>query len=211
MTLITGCEEDVRDGMNGFERALKRIADIFLASVLLLFLSPLMLIIAVLIMRQRDGSVLFWQERIGRGGRTFNIMKFRTMPMNHEHDGIPRLEPNADEGQTELQRFLRVYHLDELPQLWNVLVGDMSFVGPRPERRYFVEQIMQKNPDYKYLFMIRPGVTSAATLYNGYTDTMEKMLVRLQMDLNYLKTRTLWVDVKIIFTTALYILNGKRI
>lgn len=211
MTLITGCEEEVRDGMNGVERALKRLVDIVLATLLLLLLAPVIIVVALLIMRQRNGTVLFRQERIGLGGKPFRIMKFRTMSMHHEQDGMPRLEPDAAEGQTELQRFLRVHHLDELPQLWNVLIGDMSFVGPRPERRYFIDQIMQRNPNYKYLFMIRPGVTSVATLYNGYTDTMDKMLVRLQMDLNYLRTRTLWTDVKIIFTTAQYILNGKKI
>lgn len=211
MTLITGSDEVVKDGMNVIERALKRLFDIILAILLLTLLLPVMLVVATLIVLQRNGSVFFKQERIGRGGKPFNIIKFRTMSMNYEQDGIPRLEPTADDGQTDLQKFLRVYHLDEMPQLWNVLIGEMSFVGPRPERRYFIDQIMQRNPDYKYLFMIRPGVTSAATLYNGYTDTMEKMLVRLQMDLNYLKTRTLWSDVKIIFTTAQYIINGKKI
>lgn len=211
MTLITGCEEEIHDGMNVVERAFKRLGDVVLSFVLLLLLSPLILIVSLLILRQKNGPVFFRQERVGRGGVPFYIVKFRTMPMSHEQDGIPRLESNAIEGQTELQRFLRIYHLDEMPQLWNVLVGDMSFVGPRPERSYFIEQIMQRNQDYRYLFMVRPGVTSEATLYNGYTDTMEKMLVRLQMDLNYLKTRTLWLDVKIIFTTALYILNGKKI
>lgn len=211
MTLITGSDEVVKDGMNVIERALKRLFDIILAILLLTLLLPVMLVVATLIVLQRNGSVFFKQERIGRGGKPFNIIKFRTMSMNYEQDGIPRLEPTADDGQTDLQKFLRVYHLDEMPQLWNVLIGEMSFVCPRPERRYFIDQIMQRNPDYKYLFMIRPGVTSAATLYNGYTDTMEKMLVRLQMDLNYLKTRTLWSDVKIIFTTAQYIINGKKI
>ena len=92
----------------------------------------------------------------------------------------------------------------------NVLLGDMSFVGPRPERRYFIEKIREKNPNYDYVYLMRPGLTSMATLHNGYTDTMEKMLKRLDMDLEYLQKRSLWLDAKLIFTTFLYIVNGKK-
>ena len=106
--------------------------------------------------------------------------------------------------------FLREHHLDELPQLFNILRGEMSFVGPRPERRYFIDQIMAENSDYRYIYLMRPGTTSTATLYNGYTDTMEKMLIRLQMDLDYYRKRSLLLDAKIMFTTAKYILFGKK-
>ena len=111
---------------------------------------------------------------------------------------------------TKVGRFLREHHLDELPQLFNVFKGDMSFVGPRPERLYFIEKIRKENPDYDYVLQMRPGLTSKATIYNGYTDTMEKMLIRLDMDLEYLRTRSLWVDLKLIFTTFIYIVNGKK-
>ena len=181
-----------------------------LSALLLLILSPVFLLVALLIRQRSEGPVFFRQERIGYGGRPFQIMKFRTMPHNYESDGIPRLS-RGDMASEPLGRFLREHHLDELPQLWNVLVGDMSFVGPRPERQYFIDQIMQRNPDYVYVYKMRPGITSMATVHNGYTDTMEKMLIRLQMDLEYLKTRSLWLDTKIIFTTASYILKGKRI
>ena len=107
-------------------------------------------------------------------------------------------------------KFLREHHLDELPQLLNVFKGDMSFVGPRPERKYFIDRIMEINPDYEYIYMMRPGLTSMATIYNGYTDTMEKMLIRLQMDLDYLKNRSLWLDAKIVFTTVRFIIYGKK-
>ena len=100
--------------------------------------------------------------------------------------------------------------MDELPQLWNVLVGDMSFVGPRPERKYFIDQIMAVDPNYEYIYKMRPGLTSWATLYNGYTDTLDKMLVRLRMDLEYYQNRSLWTDLKIIFMTAAFIINGKK-
>jgi lipopolysaccharide/colanic/teichoic acid biosynthesis glycosyltransferase len=105
---------------------------------------------------------------------------------------------------------LREHHLDELPQLFNVFVGDMSFVGPRPERKYFIDKIMEVNPNYDYLYLVRPGITSMATIYNGYTDTMEKMLKRLEMDLEYLQKRSLWLDLKIIVTTVLNIVEGKK-
>ncbi len=204
-------EISLKDGMNGAERRLKRCADALLALVSLLLLSPVLIFISLMIYRRKEGPVLYRQERIGFGGKPFRILKFRTMPVDYEGDGVPQLEGKREVSLAPIYRFLRDHHLDELPQLWNVLVGDMSFVGPRPERKYFIEQIMEQNPDYEYLYLMRPGITSWATIYNGYTDTMEKMLVRLQMDLDYLQKRSLWVDIKIIFTTANYIINGKKI
>lgn len=116
----------------------------------------------------------------------------------------------ADPRLTETGRFLREHHLDELPQLWNVLLGDMSFIGYRPERKYFIDQIMQHDPRYEYLYQIRPGVTSYATLYNGYTDTMEKMLRRLELDLYYLEHRSFFFDMKILWLTFISIISGKK-
>ena len=119
-----------------------------------------------------------------------------------EADGQPALCQKRDKRLTSVCRFLREHHLDELPQLWNVLKGEMSFVGPRPERKYFVDQIKSINPDYEQLYQLRPGLFSAATLYNGYTDSMTKMLERLRMDMDYLYLRSLWLDTKIIFLTV---------
>ncbi len=199
-----------RDGMNALQRGLKRLFD-FLASLLcLILLSPLLVVIGLLVWRS-GSPVIYRQERIGRGGHPFTILKFRTMPPDYEQDGVPQLAVRSGADQPGFLHFLREHHLDELPQLWNVLVGDMSFVGPRPERRYFIDQIMQRNPDYEFIYLMRPGLTSAATIYNGYTDTMEKMLIRLQMDLNYLQRRSLLTDLGILFTTAKYILYGKKI
>ena len=118
--------------------------------------------------------------------------------------------PNNDEKLTSYGKFLRERHLDELPQFWNVLTGDMSIVGPRPERKFYIDKIMQHNPNYCYIYLMRPGLTSEATLKNGYTDTMEKMLRRLDMDLNYLQTRSLLIDIKIVLLTARMILSGKK-
>ena len=132
------------------------------------------------------------------------------MTMTAEADGKPALCQQGDKRLTRVGRFLREHHLDELPQLLNVLKGEMSFVGPRPERSFFVKQIIAINPDYQLLYQLRPGLFSPATLYNGYTDTMEKMLQRLRMDLDYLASRSLWLDTKIIFLTAFSILTGKK-
>lgn len=201
---------DIRDGMNMFERIVKRVFDFTCSLLALIILSPVFLVVAIMLLWQGDGSVFFKQERIGYKGKTFNILKFRTMRADSESDGEPQLAKANDERLTRIGKFLREHHLDELPQLVNVLKGDMSFVGPRPERRYFIEKIRLENPNYDYLYMIRPGLTSMATLHNGYTDTMEKMLKRLEMDLEYLQKRSLWLDLKLIFTTFVYIVNGKK-
>lgn len=127
-----------------------------------------------------------------------------------EKNGIPRTEDERRQQMTRVGRFLRDHHLDELPQLFNVLNGDMSFVGPRPERQVFIDKIMEVNPNYVHVYKMRPGLTSPATLYNGYTDTMEKMLTRLDMDLKYLTTRSLWGDFQIVCKTVFSIVSGKK-
>lgn len=200
----------VKDGMSNIGRLAKRLFDVTASLLALVLLSPLMAAIAILIAQEKSGPVLFWQERIGRGGKPFRIVKFRTMPVGYESDG-PHLSARSGQGLSPLAGKLRDHHLDELPQLWNILRGDMSLVGPRPERKYFIDKIMANNPDYEYIYLMRPGLTSWATIHNGYTDTMEKMLIRLQMDLTYLQKRSIWMDLKILFTTANYIINGKKI
>lgn len=199
-----------KDGMNGFERALKRIFDVLCSFFGLLFLSPVFLLVYISLRIQHEGSVIFSQKRIGYKGKPFYIYKFRTMRVNSEADGQPKLAVKGDDRLTKVGKFLREHHLDELPQLFNVFIGDMSFVGPRPEREYFIEKIKEHTPNYEYIFLMRPGLTSMATIYNGYTDTMEKMLVRLEMDLDYLQNRSFWLDIKIIVTTVLYIVKGKK-
>lgn len=131
------------------------------------------------------------------------------MIIDAEKDGPQLYQHNAETRMTKIGLFLRKHHLDELPQLWNVIKGDMAFVGPRPERKFYIDQIMQHDKRYKYLYQIRPGVTSYATLYNGYTDTMDKMLRRLELDLYYLEHRSWWFDAKILFKTFTSIVFGK--
>lgn len=191
----------IYDGMNAFEREVKRWFDFIMAGVCIIIFSPLFLVCYLAVRRGKDGPVIYRQERIGRFGRPFYIYKFRTMVTNAENGG-PQLCNNAtDTRLTKAGRWMRNYHLDELPQFWNVLKGEMSFVGPRPERPYYIDQIMERDSRYQFLYQIRPGITSYATIYNGYTDTMEKMLRRLEMDLNYLKHRSWWQDLKILSLT----------
>ena len=132
---------DIRDGMNVFERIVKRVFDFTCSFLALIILSPVFIVVTIMLLLQGDGNVFFKQERIGYRGKPFNILKFRTMRVDSEGNGEPRLAKVNDERLTKVGKFLREHHLDELPQLVNVLLGDMSFVGPRPERRYFIEKI----------------------------------------------------------------------
>lgn len=190
---------------------IKRLFDIAGALLGMLILFPVFLLISIIQLRFVGAPIFFKQERIGRGGRPFQIYKFRTMVINNEENGLPLLAEDGDDRLTKIGSFLRKYHLDELPQLWNVLIGDMSFVGYRPERKYFIDKIMEERPDYAKLYSIRPGITSMATIYNGYTFTFDKMIRRLDMDLDYLSNRSLVLDFKIIFLTIASIVSGKKI
>ena len=190
-------------------KRLKRAFDVLVALCGLLVFSPAFVVLYFVIRHEDGGPAIFRQERIGRGGRPFMLYKFRSMAVTAEKDG-PALYVKGDKRLTKVGRFLREHHLDELPQLWNVLKGDMSVVGYRPERQFFVEKIMAVNPDYERLYEMRPGLFSSATLYNGYTDTLEKMLERLRMDLEYLENWNLWLDIKIIFLTSMSIITGKK-
>ena len=190
-------------------KRLKRAFDVLVALCGLLVFSPAFVVLYFVIRHEDGGPAIFRQERIGRGGRPFMLYKFRSMTVTAEKDG-PALYVKGDKRLTKVGRFLREHHLDELPQLWNVLKGDMAVVGYRPERQFFVEKIMAVNPDYERLYEMRPGLFSSATLYNGYTDTLEKMLERLRMDLEYLGNWNLWLDIKIIFLTSMSIITGKK-
>ena len=188
----------------------KRIIDFLIAAGCLIIFSPLFLICYIAVKWEDGGPAFYQQERIGLHGKPFFIYKFRSMRVDAEKDGSALFQHEKDDRMTKVGKFLRDHHLDELPQLWNVLKGDMAFIGPRPERQYYIDQIIQRNPRYTELYQIRPGVTSYATLYNGYTDTLEKMLKRLELDLYYLEHRSWWFDMKILFKTFISIVFGKK-
>ena len=199
------------DGMSLAGLAVKRAFDIGLSGLLLVVFSPLLAICAAAVKMEDGGPVFFRQERIGRDKKPFTIYKLRSMRTDAEASGAPELYQGEDDPRlTKTGRFLRDHHLDELPQLYNVFKGDMSFIGHRPERQYYIDKIMDCDPRYRFLYQIRPGVTSYATLYNGYTDTMDKMLTRLDLDLYYLRNRSVWFDVKVLGLTFLSIVTGKR-
>lgn len=190
---------------------MKRLFDLVCVFFASIFFFPFFIAVYIAIKLEDGGPAIFKQERIGRGGKPFMLYKFRSMKVNAEGDGKPQLWQGAEDARlTKVGKFIRNHHLDELPQFWNIWKGDMSFVGYRPERQYFIDQIVKENPDYVKLYAMRPGVFSEATLYNGYTDTMEKMLKRLEMDLDYMERQSLWLDIVIIFKTGVSILTGKK-
>lgn len=196
--------------LSAAQRFVKRTFDIIVAVVALVLFSPFIVLIAFAIWVNDFHNPIFSQCRVGRKGKEFTIYKFRSMRVDSECDGIPRLCEDHDSRLTGIGAFLRNHHLDEFPQLWNVLKGDMSIVGPRPERPYFTEKIIERYPGYTRLFALRPGLFSEATLYNGYTETIEQMVRRAEMDINYLEKYSFSLDVKIIWNTTWSIIGGKK-
>lgn len=190
---------------------MKRLIDFLLALICLIIFSPLFLICYIAIRIEDGKPVIFKQQRIGRYGKPFYIYKFRSLTIDggNEEDLFVG-QAKKKKKLTRIGKFLREHHLDELPQLWNVLIGDMAFVGPRPERKYYIDMIIKYDPRYELLYQLRPGVTSYATLHNGYTDSMEKMLIRLEMDLDYLEHQSIMLDAKILIETFTNIITGKK-
>lgn len=197
-------------GMNAFECFVKRSVDIILAFGSLLLFSLPILIIYIAVKWEDGGPAIFKQERIGMNGKPFMLYKFRSMRTDAEKNNSPQLYSEGDRRLTKVGDFIRTHHIDEFPQLWNILIGDMSFVGYRPERQFFIDQIVERCPQYVDLYQVRPGIFSLATLYNGYTDTIEKMITRTEMDLDYLRRGSLWLDIKIIYLTSVAIITGKK-
>lgn len=202
-------EDFIPDGMNAFERNVKRIGDCIIAGVLLLIFSPLILICYLVVKREDGGPAIFKQERVGRFGRPFYIYKFRSMRLDAESMGPQLYKGGRDPRLTKVGKFLREHHLDELPQLWNVFCGDMAFIGPRPERKFYIDQIMDMIRVIAFYIRFVRG-NFVCTLYNGYTDTIEKMLRRLRYDLFYLQHRSWWFDFKILIKTFICIVLGKK-
>ena len=195
--------------MTDAELCIKRAFDIVASALGLILLSPLFALIALQVKLSSRGPVFYSQERIGLYGLPFRIYKFRTMIDHAEEAGLPQLTHDNDPRITKVGHWLRKYRLDELPQLWNILCGDMSIVGPRPERPFFIEQIMKEAPYYCLLYKVRPGLTSWGPIRVGYTDTTEKMIERLNCDIVYVENMSLLLDLKILFFTTGVIIRGK--
>lgn len=194
--------------MPAWQQAVKRAFDIAASAVGLVILSPLLAYLAVRTRLDSKGAILYKQERIGLNGKPFQIYKFRTMRTDAEKDG-PHLSQSNDPRITPYGRTMRRYRLDELPQLWNIIRGDMSVVGPRPERRFYISQIEEVAPYYSLVYKVRPGLLSWGPILVGYADTIEKMVRRLDYDIVYTENMSLTLDLKIMLLSISIIFNGK--
>ena len=194
--------------MASWQLVTKRLLDITISTLFLLFGSAFYLLISLLVKLSSKGPVFFKQERIGLRGKPFQIIKFRSMFVDAEKNG-PALSSDKDSRITSIGRFLRKTRIDETPQFWNVLHGDMSIVGPRPERQFFIDQIIKKAPQYKYLQKVKPGITSWGQVKYGYAENVNEMIDRLKFDLIYMENRSLLIDFKIMIHTILVVFQGR--
>ena len=197
-----------REMMPRWQRLVKRVLDIATSICMLVTLSPVLIYVAFRVRASSSGPVFYLQERVGLNGRPFNIIKFRSMFTDAEAGG-PQLSSDTDSRCTPWGRVMRKWRLDELPQFWNVLRGDMSLVGPRPERQYFIDRISARAPHYRHLLKVRPGITSWGQVKYGYASNVEEMIQRLKFDILYIENRSLALDCKILFYTVLVLLQGQ--
>ena len=196
------------DSMPQWQKLLKRLLDVLVSVLVLIIALPVFLLIALAVKLGSDGPVFYKQIRIGYKGKPFHILKFRTMIQNSEVSG-PMLSSANDSRITPVGKWLRKYRLDEIPQFINVLIGEMSLVGPRPERKFFIDQIVQIAPHYKHLHRVKPGITSWGQVKYGYAENVEQMVERLKFDILYIENRSIAIDFRILIYTVLTVLQGK--
>jgi exopolysaccharide biosynthesis polyprenyl glycosylphosphotransferase len=194
--------------MPAWQENTKRLLDVTFSLLAGVIFLPVFVVLAIIIKVSSKGSILYKQERIGRFGKPFHIYKLRSMYAGAEN-GMPALSSENDERITRIGKFMRKTHLDEIPQFYNVIIGDMSLVGPRPERQFYIAQIVKRAPHYTHLHKLRPGITSWGQVRYGYASNVEEMLERLPYDMMYLKNISLYIDFKIMIYTIMVSFGGR--
>ncbi|MBK9734615.1 MAG: sugar transferase [Saprospiraceae bacterium] len=194
--------------MPNWQKVVKRLMDYIISLIAIVILSPVIIMSMFRVKLSSPGPIFYQQERIGLNGKPFNILKFRSMPVEAEKNG-PQLSSDHDDRITSWGRVMRKWRIDEIPQFFNVLLGDMSIVGPRPERKYYIDLISKQAPHYKHLLKVRPGITSWGQVKYGYASNVQQMIQRLKFDILYIENMSLSLDVKILFYTVLVLIQGK--